>query len=81
MTSSPEFDAALAMTVAEREKADGIKSLVAASKLAATYQGRAEKAEAALARVSVLCDDYDLASGSAYAHVVSELRSAMKATS
>ena len=61
MTSSPEFDAALALTVAEREKADGIKSLVAASKLAATYQGRAEKAEAArealAARLRVLCED------------------------
>jgi hypothetical protein len=35
---------------------DAIQSLVAASKLAATYQHRAQVAEAALARVYVLCD-------------------------
>ena len=51
MTTSPEFDALLATTQLEREKADGIKSLIAASKLAADYQHRAEVAEAALARV------------------------------
>jgi hypothetical protein len=53
---STEFDALMASTQLEREKADGIKSLIAASKLAARYQHRAEKAEAALARVYVLCD-------------------------
>lgn len=51
MTSSPEFDALMATTQLEREKADGIKSLVAATKLAAKYQHRAEVAEAALGRV------------------------------
>ena len=50
---SDEFDALLATTELEREKADGIKSLIAASKLAAKYQHRAEVAEAALARVEV----------------------------
>jgi hypothetical protein len=49
MTASPEFSALLATTQLEREKADGIRSLIAASKLAAGYQARAEKAEAALA--------------------------------
>ena len=49
---STEFDALMAQTQLEREKADGIRSLVAASKLAAGYQHRAEVAEAALARVS-----------------------------
>ena len=55
--ASPEFDALLATTQLEREKADGINSLIAASKLAAGYQHRAEKAEAALARVSALLAD------------------------
>jgi hypothetical protein len=54
---SDEFDALLATTELEREKADGIRSLIAASKLAAGYQHRAEVAEAALARVEVLCDN------------------------
>ena len=49
---SDEFSALLATTQLEREKADGIRSLIAASKLAADYQHRAEVAEAALARVS-----------------------------
>ena len=55
MTASPEFDALMAQTQLEREKADGIKSLIAASKLAARYQHRAEVAEAALvvARVAL----------------------------
>ena len=57
MTASPEFDALMATTQLEREKADGIKSLIAASKLAADYQHRAEVAEAALARVSALLAD------------------------
>ena len=56
MTASPEFSALLATTELEREKADGINSLIAASKLAAGYQTRAEKAEAALARVAALVD-------------------------
>ena len=60
MGSSPEFDAALAKT--EYDKA--IKSLVAAVKASAGYQARAEKAEAALARVAALHhrdgDDPDL---------------------
>ena len=51
---SPEFDAALAVTELEKSKADGIKSLIAASKASAHYQARAEKAEAALARVAAL---------------------------
>jgi hypothetical protein len=46
---SDEFDALLATTELEREKADGIRSLIAAAKLAAGYQHRAEKAEGALA--------------------------------
>jgi len=54
MTASPEFDALLATTQLEREKADGIRSLIAASRLAADYQHRAEVAEAALARVEHL---------------------------
>ena len=48
---SDEFDALLAETQLEREKADGIRSLDAASKLAAGYQARAEKAEAEVARL------------------------------
>ena len=51
--TSPEFDALMAQTQLEREKADGIRSLIAASKLAADYQHRAEKAEAALAAALV----------------------------
>ena len=54
MTASPEFSALLAATQLEREKADSINSLIAASRLAAGYQHRAEVAEAALARVYVL---------------------------
>ena len=50
--ASPEFDAALAQASWERDKADWVKSMANASKLAAGYQARAEKAEAALARVS-----------------------------
>ena len=56
MTASPEFDALMATTQLEREKADGINSLIAAAKLAEGYQVRARKAEAALARVERLCD-------------------------
>jgi len=52
---SAEFDALMASTQLEREKADGIKSLIAASRLAAGYQRRAEVAEAALARVEDVC--------------------------
>ena len=46
---SVEFDAQLATSEWERDKADWVKSMGAASKLAATYQHRAEAAEAALA--------------------------------
>jgi len=52
---STEFDALMAQTQLEREKADGIRSLIAASKLAADYQHRAEVAEASLDRVRALC--------------------------
>ena len=48
---SESLDALLATTQLEREKADGIRSLIAASKLAAGYQHRAEKAEADNARL------------------------------
>ena len=58
---SPEFDAALAVTELEKSKADGIKSL-----------RRAEKAEAALARVVVLIHNtYGAVS-------VADVRAAMK---
>ena len=56
---SAEFDALMASTQLEREKADGIRSLVAASNLAAKYQHRAEVAEAALGRVQALLGDVD----------------------
>ena len=52
--ASPEFDAALALTEWQRDKADWVKSMANASELAAGYQARAEKAEAALARVLAL---------------------------
>ena len=62
--ASPEFDAALALTEWQRDKADWVKSMVNASELAAGYQARAEKAEAALAaretlaaRIRALCED------------------------
>ena len=57
-SASPEFDALLAMTKLDREKADGIKSLIAASKLAADYQARAEVAEAALERIGKVLFDH-----------------------
>ena len=50
--ASPEFDAALALTEWQRDKADWVKSMANASELVVGYQARAEKAEAALARVS-----------------------------
>ena len=76
MTASPEFDALLATTHLEREKADGIRSLIAASKLAADYQHRAEVAEAALARVSGVLS---LAGGNVQGIVtIDDIRAAMK---
>ena len=54
---SDELDALLATTELERSRADGIRSLIAASRLAAEYQARAEKAEAALARVRAIVAD------------------------
>jgi len=54
MTASPEFDALMATTQLEREKADGIRSLVSSAKATAKWQHRAEVAEAALARVEAL---------------------------
>ena len=69
---SPEFDAALAVTELEKSKADGIKSLVDLSKISAGYQARAEKAEAALARVVTLIHNtYGAVS-------VADIRAAMK---
>ena len=56
---SAEFAALMASTHLEREKADGIKSLIAASRLAARYQHRAEVAEAALGRVQALLGHTD----------------------
>ena len=56
---SAEFAALMASTHLEREKADGIQSLIAASRLAAKYQHRTEVAEAALARVRALLGDHD----------------------
>ena len=53
---SPEFDAALAVTELEKSKADGIKSLIAASKASAAWQQRAQKAEAMLESIRVLSD-------------------------
>ena len=78
MTASPEFDALMATTQLEREKADGIKSLIAASRLAADYQHRAEVAEAALARVYVLCDSNAGVATRDGALMVSTIRNAMK---
>jgi len=57
--TSPEFDALMATTQLEREKADDIRSLVAASKLAAKYEGERDAALAALARVGALLGDHD----------------------
>jgi len=51
---SAEFSALLATTQLEREKADGIKSLVSSAKATAKWQHRAEVAEAALTRVRAL---------------------------
>ena len=73
---SDEFSALLATTQLEREKADGINSLIAASKLAADYQHRAEVAEAALARVSWVLS---LAGGNVQGIVtIDDIRAAMK---
>ena len=71
---SPEFDAALAVTELEKSKADGIKSLIAAVKASAHYQARAEKAEAALARVYMLCDEF----APTKLVIVNDIRAAMK---
>ena len=76
---SAEFDAALAKT--EYDKA--IKSLVDLSKISAGYQARAEKAEAALARVRALCADYGWQVGIEHADnnrfvSIADLRVAMK---
>jgi len=73
---SDEFSALLATTQLERSKADGINSLIAASKLAARYQHRAEVAEAALARVYVLASRWE--HWSDVSGAARELRAAMK---
>ena len=59
---SDEFDALMATTELERSKADGIRSLIAASKLAAGYQHRAEVAEAEVERLRAFLPPIDEAS-------------------
>ena len=54
---SDEFDALLALTVAEREKADGIKSLVASVKATTKAQDERDVALALIERIKALCDD------------------------
>ena len=86
--ANPEFDAALALAEWERDKADWVKSMGNASKLAADYQHRAEVAEAALARVGTLCGAISAAQGDAnylaeqgqceYHDFLRDLRAAMK---
>ena len=71
-----EFELAMAKT--EYDKA--IKSLVDLSKISAGYQARAEKAEAALARVARLPGQYDLNSGSVYAYVAADIRAVLDAS-
>ena len=75
---SPEFDAALAVTELEKSKADGIKSLITAVKASAGYQARAEKAEAALARVYMLCESNAGVATRDGALMVSTIRAAME---
>ena len=75
--SGTEFELALVQT----EYAKAIKSLVAASGQAAKYQGRAEKAEAALARVSALCDSNAGCATRDGALMVSTIRAALEAKS
>ncbi len=48
---STEFDAALALAEWERDKADWVKSMGNASKLAAKYQGERDEALAEVARL------------------------------
>ena len=65
-----EFELAMAKT--EYDKA--IKSLVDLSKISAGYQARAEKAEAALARVYMLCNEF----APTKLVIVNDIRAAMK---
>ena len=69
-----EFELAMAKT--EYDKA--IKSLVDLSKISAGYQARAEKAEAALARVYMLCESNAGVATRDGALMVSTIRAAMK---
>jgi hypothetical protein len=57
---SPEFEALLAATTAERAHADAITSFVTQTKALVKWQHRAEVAEAALARVEQLAREWGL---------------------
>jgi len=78
---SAEFAALMATTQLEREKADGIKSLVAASKLAAKYEAerdaalaRNERQRATLAKIRAIVAD------PAAFGVVADIRAALEPT-
>ena len=71
--ASPEFDALMATTQLEREKADGIRSLVAASRHSAKYQYERDIARAALVRIGSIVDEPHAAL------VVDRVRAALKA--
>ena len=93
MTAGAHDEFNLAM--AETQYRDAIRSLVAATGLAATYQDERDKARAdviwwqscareasdALARIEQLAAGYDLNSGSAYAYVAADIRAAIEAQS
>ena len=73
---SDEFELAVLRT----EYANAIKSLTAISEATAKQQHRAEVAEAALARVSALADEYDHAGRPVLASVSTDLHTAMEPT-
>jgi hypothetical protein len=54
---SAEFDALMASTQLEREKADGIRSLVASVKATTKAQDERDAALALVERIKALCDD------------------------
>jgi hypothetical protein len=85
---SDEFSALLAATTAERAHADAITSFVAQTRALGKWQHRAEVAEAALARIEVLCGVISAAQGDAnylaqqgqreYHDFLRDIRAAMK---
>ena len=72
---SDEFDAAIARTEWQRDKADWVKSM---ANVAAGYQHRAEVAEAALARVKAILGDPSARRVVDDRLVVDDIRAALK---